>query len=114
MKQHFGLGVGLLAGTVIGAAAVTGLRAQGKPPVYLITEIDVSDPEAYGKEFAPMAQEISAAAGADLIAIGGIGGEGATPITAIEGTPPKRITIMSGIALMTSRLGTIAPITKKR
>jgi hypothetical protein len=50
MKQYFGLGVGLLAGTLIGAVAVSGLRAQGKPPVYLITEIDVSDPEAYSKE----------------------------------------------------------------
>ena len=93
MKQYFGLGVGLLAGTLIGAVAVSGLRAQGKPPVYLITEIDVSDPEAYSKEFAPIAQEISTAAGAELIAIGGIGGEGATPITAFEGTPPKRITV---------------------
>ena len=93
MKQYFGLGVGLLAGTLIGAVAVSGLRAQGKPPVYLITEIDVSDPEAYSKEFAPIAQEISTVAGAELIAIGGIGGEGATPITAFEGTPPKRVTI---------------------
>ena len=36
MKQYFGLGVGLLVGTVIGAAAVTGLHAQGKPSVFPI------------------------------------------------------------------------------
>ena len=53
MKQYFVLGVGLLAGTMIGAAAVTGLHAQAKAPVFLITEIDVSNPEAYGKEFCP-------------------------------------------------------------
>ena len=46
----------MLAGTVIGAAAVTGLHAQAKPPVYLVTEIDVTNPEAYGTEFAPKPQ----------------------------------------------------------
>jgi hypothetical protein len=56
MKQYFGLALGLLAGTIIGAAAVTGLHDQAKPPVYLVTEIDVTNREAYGKEFAPKAQ----------------------------------------------------------
>jgi hypothetical protein len=32
--------------------AVQGLHAQGKPTVDTITEIDVSNPEAFGKEFA--------------------------------------------------------------
>jgi tRNA A37 threonylcarbamoyladenosine modification protein TsaB len=63
MKQYFGLGVGVLAGAVIGAAAVTGLHAQAKPPVFLITEIDITNPEAYGKEFAPKAQATIKAAG---------------------------------------------------
>jgi hypothetical protein len=52
MKQYLGLGLGVLAGTLIGAAAVSGLHAQAKPPVYLITEIDVTNPNAYAKEFA--------------------------------------------------------------
>jgi uncharacterized protein (DUF1330 family) len=92
MKQYLLLGVGLVAGTVIGAAAVRGLHAQA-PAVYLITEIDVSDAEAYAKEFAPKAQATIRGAGADLMVIGGIGGAGAKPITALEGTPPKRVTI---------------------
>ena len=54
---------GVLAGAVIGAAAVTGLHAQAKPPVFLITEIDITNPEAYGKEFAPKAQATIKAAG---------------------------------------------------
>ena len=91
MTQYFGLGVGLLAGTLIGAAAVTGLNAQAKPPVFVITEIDISDPEGYGKEFVPKAQAIKAV-GAKLLAIGGVG-SGAKPITSLEGTPPKRVTI---------------------
>jgi uncharacterized protein (DUF1330 family) len=93
MKQYFGLAVGLLAGTVIGAAAVTGLHAQGKPPVYLVTEIDVTNPEAYGKEFAPKAQAIIKESGGRFVAIGGTAGAGAKPVTAMAGTPPKRVTI---------------------
>ena len=40
-------------GTVIGAAAVPELHAQAKPPIFVITEIDISDPEGYGNEFVP-------------------------------------------------------------
>jgi len=91
MKGCWTLGAGLLGGTMIGAAAVTGLYAQAKPPIFVITEIDISDPEGYGKEFVPKAQAIKAV-GAKLLAIGGVG-SGAKPITSLEGTPPKRVTI---------------------
>jgi len=83
----------MLAGMAIGGFAVQGLHAQAKAPVYLITEIDVSNPDAYGKEFAPKAQATIKAAGAKLILIGGAGGAGSKPITAVEGTPPKRVAI---------------------
>jgi uncharacterized protein (DUF1330 family) len=84
----------MLAGVAVGAVAVQGLHAQGKPPVYLVTEIDVTNPEAYGKEFAPKAQASIKAAGGRQIAIGGAGGAGAKSITPIEGTaPPKRAVI---------------------
>ena len=95
MKQYLGLGLGMIAGAVLGAAAVTGLHAQAKPTVYLVTEIDVTNPEAYGKEFAPKAQATIKAAGGKLVAIGGAGGAGAKPVTAIAGTPPKRLVIQS-------------------
>lgn len=93
VKQFLGLGLGMIVGSVIGAAAVSGLHAQGKPPVYLVTEIDVTNPEAYGKEFAPKAQATIKAAGAKFLLIGGAGGASAKPINAIEGTPPKRVAI---------------------
>ena len=94
MKQYLGVALGMVAGSVLGAAAVTGLNAQVKAPaVYLVTEIDVTNPDAYGKEFAPNAQATIRAAGGRLVAIGGAGGAGATPEAAIEGTPPKRVTI---------------------
>jgi uncharacterized protein (DUF1330 family) len=95
MKQYFGVGLGMLAGTLIGAAAVSGLHAQAKPPVYLITEIDVTDSDGYSKEFAPKAQAIIKAAGGRFIAIGGLAGVGAKPVTALQGTPPKRVTIQA-------------------
>jgi uncharacterized protein (DUF1330 family) len=95
MKQYLGLGLAMLAGTAIGAAAVSGLHAQAKPPVYLVTEIDVTNPEAYGKEFAPKAQATIKAAGGRFVAIGGAGGAGAKPVTAIAGTPPKRVVIQA-------------------
>jgi uncharacterized protein (DUF1330 family) len=93
MRQHFGLGLAVLVGAILGAAAVTGLHAQAKPPVYLVSEIEVTNPAAYGAEFAPQAQAAIKAAGGRLIAIGGVGGAGAKPLTAITGTPPKRVAI---------------------
>jgi len=94
MKQYLGVALGMIAGSVIGAAAVTGLHAQVKAPsVYLVTEIDVTNPEGYGKEFAPKAQATIKAAGGRLVAIGGAGGAGAKPVEAIAGTAPKRVVI---------------------
>jgi uncharacterized protein (DUF1330 family) len=83
----------LLAGVAIGAIAVQGLHAQAKPPIYLVTEINVSNPDAYGKEYAPKAQASIKAAGGRQIAIGGAGGAGAKQVTAVEGEPPKRVVI---------------------
>jgi uncharacterized protein (DUF1330 family) len=95
MKQYVGMGLAMLVGAGIGAAGVSGLHAQAKPPVYLVTEIDVSNPEAYAKEFAPKAQATIKAAGGRFVVIGGTAGVGAKPITALAGTPPKRITIQA-------------------
>jgi len=94
MKQYLGLVLGMIEGAVIGAGAVSGLNAQVKAPsVYLVTEIDVTNPDAYGKEFAPKAQASIKAAGGRLLAIGGIGGAGAKPFEIIAGTAPKRMVV---------------------
>ena len=94
MRRYLGVALGMVAGSVLGAAAVTGLNAQVKAPaVYLVTEIDVTNPEGYGKEFAPKAQATIKAAGGRLLAIGGAAGAGAKPIETLAGTPPKRLVI---------------------
>src|SRR3954469_10106147 len=91
----------LLAGVAIGALAIQGLHAQQTgwqqqmPKVIYVAEIDVTNPEAYGKEFAPKAQELIKKHGGRILALGGSGG-GPTqthPVTGFFGDPPKRVNI---------------------
>jgi uncharacterized protein (DUF1330 family) len=82
MKTHFAVGLGMLAGLALGVAAMQGLHAAAKPPVYYITEIDVTNPDAYLKDYAPKAQASIKAQGGRIVAAG-------QRVTAIEGTPPK-------------------------
>jgi len=95
MKMYFPVAAALAAGMAIGGFAVQGLHAQAKPPVYLITEIDVTNPDKYAQEFAPKAQATIRAAGGKFIVIGGTAGVGAKPVTSMEGTAPKRITVQA-------------------
>jgi uncharacterized protein (DUF1330 family) len=93
MKTHTTVILAMLAGAAIGAAAVNGLKAQAKAPLYVVTEIDVTNPDAYGKEYAPKAQALIKSAGGRFLAIGGVAGAGAGKVTAIEGEAPKRATL---------------------
>lgn len=60
----------LLAGFAIGVAAVQGLHAAARAPAYVVTEIGISDLDAYQKEYLPLAQASIRAAGGRLIAAG--------------------------------------------
>src|ERR1700693_2441294 len=82
MKTQFTVALSMLAGVAVGAVAVQGLHAQAKPPVYSVTEIDVTNVEAYTKEYAPLAQASIKKAGGKLLAAG-------QKVTALEGAPPK-------------------------
>jgi uncharacterized protein (DUF1330 family) len=95
MNTRISIALGVVIGFGLGAISIHTLHAyaQGKPPVYLISEIDVTNPDAYGKEFAPKAQATVRASGARFVVIGGTAGAGAKPVTALVGTPPKRVTI---------------------
>ena len=95
MQPRYALALAMVAGIGVGAVAVENLHAQPKPTVYLITEIDVTDPDNYAKEFAPKAQAIIRKSGGRFVVIGGVAGVGAKPVEAFEGTPPKRITIQA-------------------
>jgi uncharacterized protein (DUF1330 family) len=60
----------LLAGAAIGAVAVQGLHAQTKAPVYVVTETDISDLDAFQKEYLPVVQPTIKAAGGRRVAAG--------------------------------------------
>jgi uncharacterized protein (DUF1330 family) len=93
MKTHYTVTLAMLAGAAIGATAVNGLHAQAKPALYVVSEIDVTNPEAYGKEYAPKAQALIKASGGRFLAIGGAAGAGAGKVTAFDGEAPKRATL---------------------
>src|SRR5262245_5618207 len=71
----------LVAGVALGAAAVQGLHAQSKPPVYAVAEITVTNLDAYLKEYSPLAQAGIKNSGGKLLAAG-------QTVTSIEGSPP--------------------------
>jgi uncharacterized protein (DUF1330 family) len=93
MKTHCTVAFAMFAGAAIGATAVNGLHAQAKAPLYLVSEIDVTNPEAYGKEYATKSQALIKAAGGRFAAIGGAAGAGAGKLTAFDGEAPKRVTV---------------------
>jgi hypothetical protein len=74
-----------IAGFGVGAAAVQGLHAQARPPIYQVTEIDVprDNVDAYSKEYAPKAQAI-------IKAHGGRGLAATQNVTTVEGDAPNR------------------------
>jgi uncharacterized protein (DUF1330 family) len=92
MKTYYTVSLAMLAGFGLGAAAVQGLHAQAKSPIYYVAEIDVTNPDAYAKEYAPKAQAIIKASGGRFLAIGGAAGTGAK-VTAFDGEPPKRAVV---------------------
>jgi uncharacterized protein (DUF1330 family) len=83
MKTHYAVALAI-AGFGLGAAAVQGLHAQGKPPIYQITEIDVprDNLDTYLKEYAPKAQAIIKTHGGRNLAAG-------QNVTTVEGDAPK-------------------------
>ena len=91
MKPQYIVPLAVAAGFGLGVGAVEGLHAQAKPPIYYISEIDVTNPVAYARDYLPKAQAIIKAAGGRYLAAGGAAA-GANVI-AIEGEPPKRVVV---------------------
>jgi uncharacterized protein (DUF1330 family) len=81
MKTPYVVALSVIAGTVLGAGAIQGLRAQTKPPVYQISLEDVSNHEAIEKEYTPLASAASQKYGSRHIAHGFA--------VSIDGTQPK-------------------------
>jgi uncharacterized protein (DUF1330 family) len=82
MKTQYAMALTLFAGAAMGAGIVQGLHAQAQPPVYLVTETDISNMDAFSKEYLPVVQAAIKSAGGSRLA-------GGSNITTFEGTPPK-------------------------
>jgi uncharacterized protein (DUF1330 family) len=82
MKTKYTMTLAMFAGFGLGAVAVQTLHAQGKPPVYVVTEIDVTNVDAYTKEYVPVVRPILAKSGGNLVAV-------SQNVTSLEGTPQK-------------------------
>jgi len=83
MKTKYAVQLAVIVGFGLGAVAIEGLHAQAKPPVYTITEVDVTNLDAYLKEYAPKAQALIKKSGGRFLVAG-------QNVTALEGAPPKK------------------------
>ena len=89
MKSRIKLALAIVAAFGLGGAVVEGLHAQAKAktPVYIVSEIDISNLDAYMKEYVPTAQANIKKAGGRLVAA-------TQNVTTIEGqAPAKRVAI---------------------
>jgi uncharacterized protein (DUF1330 family) len=87
MRTYYTVALSMLAGVALGAVAVQGLQAQGKPKAYTVSETETLDPAAQAV-FTPLAQAaLKAAGGRTLNTAGG-------KVVAIDGAaPPKNAVI---------------------
>jgi uncharacterized protein (DUF1330 family) len=82
MRNPFAItAAAMVAGIGIGGFGVHSLKAQGNLPVYMIEDNTVRDPDAFAKEFAPLARESLKTYGGRYLG----GGSGVS----IDGDPPK-------------------------
>ncbi len=88
MNRTTTLGLAVLAGAVLGAAAVSGLNAQGKAPgAYVIVDLnEISDPATF-RTLLPKTTAAIAAFNGQAVAQ-------TDNIVALDGTPPKRFVII--------------------
>ena len=85
MKSTYKMALAGLAGAAIGAAAISVLHAQAKPPAYVITEVEILNETAF-KEFSPKVGQTVQAFGGKYLTRGG-------QIIALEGPAPKRVVV---------------------
>jgi uncharacterized protein (DUF1330 family) len=101
MKTRYAVAFAMFAGFGLGAAAIQGLHAQAKPPAYVVVEIDVTNQDAFLKEYAPIAGNAITAGGGKYLARGG-------KSVAIDGEPPKPRTVVIAFESMEKAQATFA------
>ena len=86
MNRHVTIGLAMIASAALGAAAVEGLHAQGKPKAYTVNEVEVINPAAQDAYTPLIVAAVKAAGGRNFNTAGG-------RIVAFTGEAPKRIAI---------------------
>jgi uncharacterized protein (DUF1330 family) len=87
MKTQNTIALSVVIGVALGAAAIQTLHAQAKPPVFMVAINEISDQEAYTKQYLPTAQRTIKDHGGAYVAAG--------PGTQIDGSFPKgRVVIL--------------------
>ena len=87
MKTKYTVAFSMFAGAVLGAVAIQGLQAQGKPKAYTISETESLDAAAQAA-YTPHAQAALKAAGGRTFNTGG------GTVVGLDGAqPPKRVVI---------------------
>jgi uncharacterized protein (DUF1330 family) len=88
MRTYAKIACAALAGFGIGAGLVESLRAQAKPLAYVISEIDVTNADAYTKEYVPLANKALADSGQKRLVSGG-------KTISLAGAPPASRIVVS-------------------
>jgi uncharacterized protein (DUF1330 family) len=89
MKTYYLIGLSLVAGAALGAAAVQSLHAQARPLAYVVGEINVTDPEGFKNDFGPIARKaLAEAPGYRALVLGG-------KVVPIQGDAPKARVIIN-------------------
>ena len=88
MKPHYEFALAMLGGFALGAATLEGIRAQAKPPAYVISEIEETNADAYAKEYVPLANKALADSGQKRLASGG-------KTVVLAGQPPAARIVVS-------------------
>jgi uncharacterized protein (DUF1330 family) len=85
MRTRYTVALAMLAGALLGGAAIEGLHAQAKLPAYQVIEVNMKDPDLY-KQYAEKAMPLQLQYSARFIARGG-------KVDTFAGEAPKRAVI---------------------
>jgi uncharacterized protein (DUF1330 family) len=88
MRSRYGLALAVLAGAVLGMVVDHNLKAQSSPPVYVISELTVTDQDRFTKEYGPKVEPTFAPFSGHYVVRGG------NTVT-FAGDPPKRIVVIA-------------------
>jgi uncharacterized protein (DUF1330 family) len=88
MQNRKGMMICGLVSFALGAAVASSIKAEGRAPAYVISEIEVTNPEAYAKEYVPLATKALAQSGQKRLVSGG-------KTVSISGAPPSGRIVVS-------------------